>query len=79
MRFGAGHLVDKPSVGHMHHRQNTLLCQEVQNPVDGRPAQSGSSAVYLGVHSFGRDVVTELTDGIQDELALGCYPIAGFA
>jgi len=36
-------------------------------------------AVYLGVHGFGRDVVTELTDGVQDELALGSYPVAWFA
>ena len=79
MRFGAGHFEDKPSVGHMHHRQNPLFCQELQNPVDCRPAQSWSSAVYLSVHCFRRDVVTELTDGVQDELALGCYPVAGFA
>ena len=79
MGFGAGHFVGKAAVGHMHHRQDALFCQEVQNPVDGCPAQSGSSAVYVVVHVFGRDVVTELTDGVEDELALGCYPVAGFA
>ena len=79
MRFGPGHLVGKSPVGHMHHRQDALFCQKVQNPVDGRPAQSRSSAVYMVVHGFGRDMVTELTDGVQDELALGCYPVAGFA
>ena len=79
MRLGAGHFVGKAAVGHMHHRQDALFCQEVQNPVDGRPAQSRSDAVYVVVHSFGRDVVSELTDGVEDELALGCYPVAGFA
>ena len=79
MRLGAGHLVGEPAVGHMHHRQDALFCQEMQNPVDGGPAQRGSSAVYVVVHGFGRDMVTELTDGVEDELALGCNPVAGFA
>ncbi len=79
MRLGAGHLVGKAAIGHMHHRQDTLFCQKVQNPVDGCPAQRGSDAVYMVVHIFGRDMVTELTDGVEDELALGCYPVAGFA
>ena len=79
MRLGAGHLVGKPAVGYMHHRQDLLFCQKVKDPVDCRPAQSGSDAVYMVVHGLGRDMVTELTDGVQDELALGCYPVAGFA
>ena len=79
MRLGAGHLVGEPTVGHMHHRQDALFCQKVQDPVDGCPAQRGSSAMYVVVHGFGRDMVTELTDGVEDELALGGYPVAGFA
>ena len=79
MRFGAGHLVGKPAFGHMHRRQDSLFGQKVQNPVDSRPAQRGSDAVYMVVHGFGRDMLTELTDGVQDELALGRYPVAGFA
>ena len=79
MRLGASHLVGEPAVGHMHHRQDALFCQKVQNPVDGGPAQRGRDAVYMVVHGFGRDVFTELTDGVEDELALGCYPVAGFA
>ena len=79
MRLGAGQLVGKPAVGHMHHRQDALFCQKVQNAVDSRPAQRGSGAVYMVVHGFGRDMLTELTDGVEDELALGCNPVAGFA
>ena len=48
------------------HRQDALYCQKVQYPVDSRPAQRGSGAVYMGVHGFGRDESTELTDGVQD-------------
>ncbi len=79
MRFGAGQFEGKPAVGHMHHRQDALFCQKMQNPVDSGPTQSWSDAVYLFVHSFGRDVLTELTDGVEDELALGGYPVAAFA
>ena len=79
VRLGADHLVGKPAVGHMHHRQDALFCQKVQNAVDSGPAQSGSDAVYMVVHGFGRDMVTELTDGVEDELALGRHPVAGFA
>ena len=79
MRFWSGHFVGKPAVGHVHHCQDTLFCQKVQNPVDSGPAQCGSDAVYMVVHGIGRDVFTELTDGVEDELALGRYPVAGFA
>ena len=79
MRFRAGHLVGKPPVGHIHRRQDALFCQKMQGPVYSRPAQRGSDVVYMVVHGFGRDVLTEMTNGIQDELALGCYPVAGFA
>ncbi len=48
------------------HRQDALYCQKVQYSVDSRPAQRGSGAVYMGVHGFGRDESTELTDGVQD-------------
>ena len=48
------------------HRQDALFRQKVQYPVDSRPAQRGSDAVYMVVHGFGRDVFAELTDGVQD-------------
>ena len=46
------------------HRQDVLLCQKAHCPVDGCPTQGGSEAVYMGVHGFGPDIVTELTDGV---------------
>ena len=79
MRLGAGQFVGQATVGHMHHREDALFRQKVKDPVDSGPAQRGSDAVYMVVHVFGRDMVTELTDGVEDELALGCYPVAGFA
>ena len=79
MRLGASHFVGKPAVSHIHHRQDALFCQKVQDAVDSRSAQRGSSAVYMVVHLFGRDMLTELTDGVEDELALRGYPVAGLA
>ena len=79
VRFGAGQFVGEPAVDSVHHRQDTLFCQKVQDPVDGCPAQRGSDAVYMVVHGFGRNMLTELTDGVEDDLALGGYPVARFA
>ena len=79
VRLWAGQFVGKTAVGHVHHREDALFRQKVQNPVDGGPAQRGRDAVYVVVDSFGRDMVTEFTDGVEDELALGSYPVAGFA
>lgn len=79
MRLGAGHFVGKAAIGHIHHRQDALFGEKVQHPVDGRPAQGRSDAVYMIVHGFGCDMLAELTDGVQDELALGGDPEAGFA
>jgi len=53
------------------HRQDALFCPKVQNPVDSRPVQSGSDAVYMVVHGFGRDMLTELTDSVQDWVGVG--------
>ena len=75
--FRPGNLIGSPTVDHLYHRQDALLGQKVQYPVDSSPAQSRSDAVYMFVHCFGRNMFTQLTDGVEDKLALGRHPVAG--
>ena len=77
MRFRPGKLVGNPTVNRLHHRQDALFGQKVQYPVDSSPAQSRSDAVYMLVHCFGRNMFTQLTDGVEDKLPLGRDPVAG--
>lgn len=79
MRFGASLLGVEPTIGHFHHRQEAPFCRIAQNLVDNRPAQSKSDSVYTVVRGLGPDTVTQWTDAVQDELDLGCYPVAGIA
>lgn len=71
-----GGMVTEPAAAEIGLGDQTQALQQLQSSIDGRNVNVWIFGFYLGVDLLGADVALAVLQGVNDQLTLGCQPVA---